>query len=310
MSRQLLASALLCLSLSACQVTSHATEAAKLGTARTSQRMIEQLSVAGPLQVETVVSSDWAIARAGLINLDHPRAKAAHLEDGEEPIQVFFHVIKHPTRGTFIVDAGVQNAQRDAPESTVLGGMAGRAMNADKMRVKAPLGEWLTQHHEKLSGVLMTHLHLDHVLGLPDVPRGTPIYVGPGEAQARAAMNVLVQSITNEVLEGHGALRELAFSKDTDGRFAGVLDLFGDGSLWAIHTPGHTPGSVAYLARTTSGPVLLTGDTCHTKWGWQNDVEPGEFTSDHDANAQSLKQLRRLVKEHPNVAVRLGHQTL
>jgi hypothetical protein len=29
------------------------------------------------------------------------------------------------------------------------------------------------------------------------------------------------------------------------------------------------------LARTTTGPVLLTGDTCHTRWGWDNSVEPG-----------------------------------
>ena len=95
---------------------------------------------------------------------------------------------------------------------------------------------------------------------------------------------------------------------DPSGRFAGVLDLFGDGSLFAILVPGHTAGSVAYLARTPRGPVLFTGDTSHTRWGWEHDVEPGEFTADRPKNAESLKRLRALVAEHPAIDVRLGHQ--
>jgi glyoxylase-like metal-dependent hydrolase (beta-lactamase superfamily II) len=89
-----------------------------------------------------------------------------------------------------------------------------------------------------------------------------------------------------------------------------VLDVFGDGSLWALWTPGHTPGSTAYLARTTTGPVLFTGDTCHTAWGWHNQVEPGSFTADHARNAESLGRLEALVREHPQIDVRLGHQYL
>jgi len=33
---------------------------------------------------------------------------------------------------------------------------------------------------------------------------------------------------------------------DPSGLFAGVLDVFGDGSFWALWVPGHTPGSTAY----------------------------------------------------------------
>jgi N-acyl homoserine lactone hydrolase len=54
--------------------------------------------------------------------------------------------------------------------------------------------------------------------------------------------------------------------------------------------------------------VLFTGDTAHTRWGWENDVEPGSFTADHVKNATSLAQLRKLVEEHPAIEVRLGHQ--
>jgi len=86
--------------------------------------------------------------------------------------------------------------------------------------------------------------------------------------------------------------------------------VFNDGSLWALHVPGHTPGSTAYLARTGKGPVLLVGDACHTSWGWEHSVEPGTFSSDQPRSAESLRSLSELVKRHPSIDVRLGHQPL
>jgi glyoxylase-like metal-dependent hydrolase (beta-lactamase superfamily II) len=145
-------------------------------------------------------------------------------------------------------------------------------------------------------------------MGVPDVPHGTPLYAGPGETRTRGFLNAITQGITDRELDGQAPLEEWPFKPDPDGRFEGVVDVFGDGSLWAILVPGHTVGSVAYLARTTTGPVLFTGDTCHTAWGWQNDVEPGGFSWDRPKNADSLGRLRRLVAEHPSIDVRLGHQ--
>ena len=161
-----------------------------------------------------------------------------------------------------------------------------------------------------MQGGLLTHLHLDHVMGLRDVPASVPVYVGTGDARERSMMNVLQKGLYDEALEGKGPLRELLFAPDPDGAFAGVLDVFGDGTFWAIWVPGHTPGSVAYLARTPHGPVLLTGDACHTAWGWEHGVEPGTFSDDRRQSADSLARLERLVAHHPGIEVRLGHQPL
>ena len=38
------------------------------------------------------------------------------------------------------------------------------------------------------------------------------------------------------------------------------------------------------------GPVLCTGDTSHTRWGWENGVEPGTYTADQAQNADSLER--------------------
>jgi N-acyl homoserine lactone hydrolase len=83
--------------------------------------------------------------------------------------------------------------------------------------------------------------------------------------------------------------------------------VLGDGSLWALSTPGHTPGTAAYLANTTEGPLLFVGDNSHTRWGWERGVTPGTFTADHAANAESLARLRALSAAFPEMTVIMGH---
>jgi glyoxylase-like metal-dependent hydrolase (beta-lactamase superfamily II) len=308
-SRRLVLSALpLC--AAACAVTSHGAQPSTLGQSRRSSEMIAVIDQPGPLTVETINSADWAVDRSGLIDLKDPRAKAAGLKDGLEPIQVYFHVVRHPQRGTFIVDTGIERALRDDRAHAAIRGLVAHFMNMDQMKIHVPLADWLAHETTPPAGVLMTHLHLDHVSGMPDVPKGTPIYAGPHEAGARNFLNVVVKANADRALDGQVTLSEWQFVPDADGRFAGVIDVFGDGSLWAIWVPGHTPGSTAYLARTPDGPVLLTGDLCHTAWGWNNGVAPGSFTSDHKANAENLVRIKQLVAEHPKIRVRLGHQHL
>jgi glyoxylase-like metal-dependent hydrolase (beta-lactamase superfamily II) len=181
-------------------------------------------------------------------------------------------------------------------------------MDPADIHVRLPLGEYLEKQPTRLRGVFLTHLHLDHIMGLPDVADQTPVYVGPGEAEDSHWTHLVTRESLDDHLAGKHALREFAFSPEASAPLHAVIDVFGDASLWAIWVPGHTEGSVAYLARTPTGPVLMTGDACHTRWGWEHQVEPGTFSTDQARSAESLAQLVTLVKRHPNITVRLGHQ--
>jgi N-acyl homoserine lactone hydrolase len=293
-----------------CAATSHPTAPATLGVARASSALETVVDLPGPITVETVVAADWEVPRSGLINLDHPRAKAAHLVDGPEPIEIVFHALHHPAQGLFLVDTGVEHAFVTDPDHALIHGVFGTLAHLDKLKVRVDTGSWLARQKEPVSGVLLTHLHLDHVMGMRDIPPGSPIYVGAGDAEEHALMNLLEASLYDRSLEGRGPLREVRFSPDPEGEFEGVLDVLGDGSLWALQVPGHTPGSIAYVARTPDGPVLFTGDACHSAWGWRNEVEPGTFSSNEAKSAVSLARLERFAAKHPRMRVLLGHQEL
>ncbi|MCE9671863.1 MBL fold metallo-hydrolase [Myxococcus stipitatus] len=288
--------------------TSHPVQRSSLGVARPSNDLLALLDQPGPVELETVASADWAVERSGLINLKHPTAKSSGLVDGDEPIQVFFHALRHPTKGLYIVDTGIEVALRDAPEKSAIQGIVASALHLEKLKAHQPLGEWLAKQPGPLAGVFLTHLHLDHVTGMADVPANTPVYTGPGEAAAASPLNLLVKPNTDRALAGKAPISEWAYTHENQGLFEGAVDVFGDGSVWALWVPGHTPGSTAYLVRSTKGPVLLTGDASHTRWGWEHDVEPGTFTQDAPRGVGSFKKLRDFAAAHPNVDVRLGHQ--
>lgn len=292
-----------------CSTTSHPEMPATLGAAARTSSLEAVVDQPGPLTVETVIGADWQVPLSGLLNLDHAEAKKAKLADRDEPIHVAFHAVRHPTRGTFLVDTGVERMLFENPDEAVVRGFVASVANIDKMKRRTDTKTWLEQQEQPhVAGVFLTHLHVDHITGMRDVPAGTPVFVGPGETSARSIENLFVAPIVNRALENKPPLSVWRFGPDPDGVFDGLLDVFGDGTFWAIHVPGHTAGSTAYVARTKAGSVLLTGDACHTTWGWEHGVEPGSFSSDRKQSASSLERLRRFAAKHPTLEVRLGHQ--
>jgi N-acyl homoserine lactone hydrolase len=279
--------ALFCVS---CAATSHPAEKARLGASSSFAQMEALLDVPGPVVLESVTSADWEVPLSGLLNIER-----AGVADRAEPIQIFVHVLRHPTAGTFLVDSGVERDQRTLPWWMKL------AIGKDKLKVKRDAAV-LRAELGPIAGIFLTHVHLDHVMGLRDFDTKTPLYSGPGDAAERSFEHALTQGVFNDFLKGYGPIREWQYDAE------GVLDVFGDGSVFAIHAPGHTPGMTAFVVRTPEGAVLLTGDACHTRFGWDNDIEPGTFSSDQQMSRASLQRLKTLAFRHPAMRVHAGHQ--
>jgi N-acyl homoserine lactone hydrolase len=271
----------------ACNLSDHRVVLSSLGKPSSIAEMDKLLDTPGPIEVETVNSADWTVPLAGLLDLKSPAAQAAHLTDHPEPIHIFAHILRHPTFGTFLVDTGVSQRLIDHPDEVGLSWLVRKVMPLGDIQIRNSTAQILAGIPGGIQGVFFTHLHIDHISGMPDIPGNVPLYVGRGESTRTSFQNLFVRGTTTKLLSGKADLEEWPFQLDADQKniaIGDVVDIFGDGSAFAISAPGHTPGSTAYLLRTPKGPVLLTGDTSHTRWGWEHGVEPGSYTADQPMN--------------------------
>jgi glyoxylase-like metal-dependent hydrolase (beta-lactamase superfamily II) len=113
------------------------------------------------------------------------------------------------------------------------------------------------------------------------------------------------RGVMSETLAG---VRERLLLVDDD-----RYDLFGDGALVLLSTPGHTPGHQSLLVTTESGRrVLLTGDAV---WVEENYRKPAPKSwivahleeSDADQAWASTLAIRRFAEENPEALIVPGH---
>ena len=292
--------------LCSCTITTHPVARAALGAPIDLDDAIRAAAEPGPLQIERVVAAEWVVDRSGLLNLDHAHAQHEGLDDGLEPIQIVSYAITHPTQGRYLIDSGIARSFRD-PDTIPLPSLLTSQMHVDQLMIREDTATWLAAHGP-IQGVFLTHIHLDHVLGLQDVPIDVPAYVGPTEGTDRAALNLVMRGSVDRLLGPDRTIESLAFDQGDGSPRLRVVDVFGDRSLFALHTPGHTSGHLSFLARTPTGAHLITGDASHTAWGWSQCVEPGSFSADIPRSARSLHALRQLAARLPHVTVYPGHQ--
>ena len=304
------ASALIMITLlSGCETTNLEAVPAQLGKASSMEQLRASLTRPGTIEFTKHLSANWEINLSGLLNLEHPKAIEAGLEDRSEPIEIYLYSLSHPTRGNYLVDSGVSEKLLPGSTESDLSYLVKMGMGTDAIKVNSTTKSISRKLEGGVKGVFLTHIHIDHILGISDLPKDTAVYIGPGDAGLINVTNAMVQGSTDRLVANAGMLREWQF-KSGDAEEASVIDIFGDGSVWAIHAPGHTPGTTAYLINSTEGPQLLTGDASHTRWGWEHQVEPGTFSENPQQSVISLNMLEQLVKEFPQIKVHLGHQSL
>jgi N-acyl homoserine lactone hydrolase len=75
----------------------------------------------------------------------------------------------------------------------------------------------------------------------------------------------------------------------------GDTDLFGDGSVTLVSTPGHTPGHQSLLVHLmNSGFIILSGDVVHLEENFENNTVPS-LNTDKAASIASMAKIRRMI---------------
>ena len=75
----------------------------------------------------------------------------------------------------------------------------------------------------------------------------------------------------------------------------GDTDVFGDGSVTLVSTPGHTPGHQSLLVHLkNSGFIILSGDVVHLEENFEKNIVPSLNTNKAESIA-SMERVRRLI---------------
>jgi N-acyl homoserine lactone hydrolase len=81
-------------------------------------------------------------------------------------------------------------------------------------------------------------------------------------------------------------------------KLEGDRDLFGDGSVVILSTPGHTPGHQSLLVRLPkTGAIVLSGDAVHFKSNWDNRGVPSVNFNKEQTLASMQRIADTLTKE-------------
>lgn len=72
-------------------------------------------------------------------------------------------------------------------------------------------------------------------------------------------------------------------------------DVFGDGSITLVSTPGHTPGSQSLLVHLKrSGFIILSGDVAHSKMNFDKNIVPS-LNTDRTESIASMRRIRQMM---------------
>lgn len=229
------------------------------------------------------------------------------------PLPINSYVIEHRD-GLVLFDAGQDRASVVDPEYFPGGftGLLYRRLARFDIGPDQTLGARLKAIGHDIADVrtaILSHLHQDHIGGLPEL-KGAEIVVSQAEwdmlDKPRPEMNGFMRSHID--LPG---LRWRRVSLDETGGesldpFGGSLDLFGDGSLTLLPTPGHTPGSMSLLVRRLGlPPLLMVGDLTYDAHRLEHGRVPGVG---HRKQLRETTRKIETLREHcPDLVVLAAH---
>jgi N-acyl homoserine lactone hydrolase len=227
----------------------------------------------------------WALPGAMFTGMSRPEYQGGVMVQMPDAVQIEMpcpsFLIEHE-RGLVLFDTGVSPKGLSAPDRYFP-----NLVQQLKFDCRPDLGvdaqlRSLGYRLDQIRYVVPSHLHFDHAGGLYLFPDAT-FLVGTGE------IGYAYQP--DDGYRPYFLLEDIVPTRDFRWIEVGHdFDLFGDGSVQLLFSPGHTPGSLALFVRLPSRNLILTGDTCH----YRTEIEHGVASTLHD-QISGLASLRRLI---------------
>jgi len=223
------------------------------------------------------------------------------------PVGAF--LIEHPGAGMVLVDTGLPSTVATDPSPT-LGTRFTLAVRDARMEPgQAVAGQLRARGLEPstVGVVVMTNLQFDHAGAVAEVPEAT--YVVDRREWNAAGAGGFTRGYRRQLVDHASDWRTVDFDAQDVDAFAGFgrsLDLFGDGSLRLVATPGHSPGHLSVIVRLRDRELVLAGDAAPSRANIESG-RPGLFVADEHLYRRSLRELQRYLEITPDAMVICSH---
>lgn len=162
---------------------------------------------------------------------------------------------------------------------------------------------------DRVTHLVISHLHQDHIGGIGDFPQAQ-VLVSVAEWQEHARPGAVLNGYLGRHIDLPGTRWHHVDFTAADGVAVGgfdrTVDLFGDGSLLLIPTPGHTPGSLSLLMqRPAHPPVLMVGDLTYDAAHFDQDHVPG--VGKRSVLRETTDRVNHLREELPHLVIAAAH---
>jgi N-acyl homoserine lactone hydrolase len=165
----------------------------------------------------------------------------------------------------------------------------GHAMTTPNVAPKVSVVDQLAKIElkpEQIKYVGISHYHADHTGQVSSFPKAT-LLIGKGDWDAitspKPAEGVNFKPFDSWI-KGDSKVEPVTADKD----------VFGDGSVIMLYTPGHTPGHHSLLVKLPeTGNVVITGDAAHFRENLDTDGVPA-FNFDRAQTVASLERIKKI----------------
>ena len=229
------------------------------------------LAVAAAVMAVTTASSSPRVPVVELWRLDCGMFDVKNIGGQRRMLSNGCYLIRHG-KEYMIWDAGLEDTLLGKPEVS-----ASQTISLD--RALLPQLAEIGVSADDIRRLGVSHSHGDHYGQAARFPKAKLIIGRSDWASIRA--NAEGAALVKPWVEGKAPVQELD----------GDHDVFGDGKVVVIATPGHTHGHQSLLVRLQSGAVLLTGDAVH----FRSQLETRRPSGNHVDKARGVQSIERLL---------------
>lgn len=223
-------------------------------------------------------------------------------KDKKLTLPVSAYLIDHP-KGKILIDTGwdtIYATERPHQLSGMVDKISAPLIGADegidsKLRAigLCPPG---------IDHVFISHMDFDHASGLRLVREAKDIRTSAEEWSACNKFSLRYVDTWTDVCE----VRTFAYQQSGIGCVGRSYDVFDDGTVLLVHTPGHSHGLFSVMIQGRDGYVVLGNDAAYLPESFSEHIIPG-FTVDKKLAAKSLEWLIGCKRDPSCMGVYVNH---